>query len=229
MISPGKRTDAKPKMKIAEIIRNENLESLQEMDRLRLEIQQYLQTNMINRLKSIEDPDNKQLTPELLDTYFRSHERQENTKRLLQYMLAFLANIPEPNQISQEPVNPVSQFKEFVQYQVGLLKEKDVIQAITREFNRQNMHEQDNNWFYEARIMDKRLELELMLKEVRVDSCEMHLLLFQVLENLSLFWFEIGREDVRQARRSDIYVYKLSRLLQNKLKNNKTQAIAARS
>lgn len=204
-------------MKIAEIIKSENLQNPEEIQLLKTEIQQYLQTTVASRLKIFQQQANAQLSPDLLDTFFRSQERQENTKRLLQYMLTFLIDIPEAQKISQEPVNPVEQFKEFIQYQVGLLRETDVIKAITRELNRHSLHEHGNIWYNEARVMDKSLELEHTLAQVSGDHNESHLLLFRVLENLCLFWFEIGREDVRQARRSDIYIFKLARLLQHKL------------
>ncbi len=214
-------------MKIAEIIKYENLQNPEEIQLLRAEIQRYLQTTMASRLKTFQEQSDAQLSPDLLGVFFRNQERQENTKRLLQYMLSFLTDIPEAHQISQEPVNPVEQFKGFIQYQVGLFREEDVIQVITRELNRQILHEHDNDWYNEARVMDKRLELEHTLAQVAGDYNEIHLLLFRVLENLCLFWFEIGSEDVRQARRSDIYIFKLARLLQYKLLNNKKRITVA--
>ena len=213
-------------MRIAKIIENENLESPEEIELLKMEIHQYLQTNMANRSNLIQNHADGQLSPDRLDTFFRNQERQENVKRLLQYMLSFMVDIPAAKTIGREPVNPVLQFKEFVQYQVGLLGEKDVINAISRELKQQRLHEQGNDWYYEARVMDQRLELEHLLTGVSGDHDITHLLLFQVLENLCLFWFEIGSEDVRQARRSDLYIYKLARLLQHQLKKSASQITA---
>jgi hypothetical protein len=204
-------------MKIAEIIKNENLESPAEIELLKTEVQQYLKTNMTNRTITICEQSFLEWSPAELSTFFRNLEREENSKRILQYMLSFLTNIPIPDNISGEPVNPVQQFKEFIQYQVGLLLEKDVIKAIMREYSQQGLLKPDNYWYYEVRIMDKRLELEHMLSQIPDDQLQTNLSLFRVLENLCLFWFDIGREDVRKARRSDIYMYKLARLLQIKL------------
>jgi hypothetical protein len=205
------------KMKISQIIKNENLESPEEIELLRAEIEQYLKTNMTNRAITICEQSYMQLSPAQLSVFFRNLEREENTKRILQYMMSFLTDIPAAATLSGEPVNPVKQFKEFLQYQVAMLLEKDVIKAILREYSKHGLQEPDNYWYYEARIMDKRLELEHILTQIPDDQTEPAITLFQVLENLCLFWFDIGREDVRQARRSDIYMYKLARLLQSKL------------
>ncbi|MCJ7595544.1 MAG: hypothetical protein MUO52_12310, partial [Desulfobacterales bacterium] len=50
------------------------------------------------------------------------------------------------------------------------------------------LQEPDNYWYYEARIMDKRLELEYMLAQIPDDQTEPAVTLFHVLENLCLFW-----------------------------------------
>jgi hypothetical protein len=214
-------------MKISQIIKNENLDSPEEIELLRSEIDKHLATNMTNRAINICDQSYMQLTPAQLSVFFRNLEREENTKRILQYMMSFLTDIPAAESISGEPVNPVKQFKEFLQYQVAMLNEKDVIKAILREYGKHGLQEPINYWYYEARIMDKRLELEHILSQIPDDQTEPVIALFQVLENLCLFWFDIGREDVRHARRSDIYMFKLARLLQNKLQRENTTVTGA--
>jgi hypothetical protein len=214
-------------MKISQIIKNENLDNPEEIELLKAEIEQYLATNRTNRAINIIDQSYMQLSPAQLSVFFRNLEREENTKRILQYMMSFLTDIPAAKDISGEPINPVKQFKEFLQYQVAMLLEKDVIKAILREYSKHGLQEPDNYWYFEVRIMDKRLELEHILTQIPDDLTEPDANLFRVLENLCLFWFDIGREDVRQARRSDIYMYKLARLLQSKLqKENKTAGAA---
>jgi hypothetical protein len=205
------------KMKISQIIKNENLENPEEIKFLRTEIEQYLTTNVTNRASAICEQSYKQLSPTQLSIFFRDLEREENTKRILQYMMSFLTEIPATDNFTGEPINPVKQFKEFLQSQVALLLEKDVIKAILHEYSKDGLHGPDNYWYHEVRIMDKRLELEYMLAQIPDDLTETNSTIFRVLENLCLFWFDIGREDVRQARRSDIYIYKLARLLQSKL------------
>jgi hypothetical protein len=206
-----------PKMKISQIIDKENLESQEEIEFLRAEIDQYLTTNMTNRAITISKQSQNQLSPVQVSVFFRKLEREENTKLILQYMLSFLTKIPAADKTSGELIDPIGQFKEFLQTEVALLNEEDVIEAILREHRKNELCESDNYWYYEARIMDMRLELEYMLAEIPDDQTEIYLHLFQVLKNLCLFWFDIGRENVRQARRSDIFMYKLACLLQNKL------------
>jgi hypothetical protein len=206
-----------PKMKISQIIENENLENPEQIEFLRADIQQYLTTNITHRATNNGGQPYMQLSPTQLNVYFRNLEREENTRRILQYMLSFLTDIPVTINIGGEPINPVKQFKEFLKYQVALLLEKDVINTILCEYSKQGLLNPGNYWYYEARIMDKRLELEHMLAQIPDEQTATKSTLFQVLENLCLFWFDIGREDVRQARRSDIYMYKLACLLQSKL------------
>lgn len=204
-------------MKISQIINKENLGNQKEIELLRSEIEQYLTTNMINRAVTIGEQSNKQLSPAQVNVFFRKLEREENNKLILQYMLSFLTEIPLTDKIGGELIDPVKQFKEFLQSEVHLLGEEDVIKAILYEYCKIGLHAPDNYWYYEARIMDKRLELEYMIAEISDDRTETYIQLFQVLKNLCLFWFDIGREDVCQARRSDIYKYKLACLLQSRL------------
>lgn len=208
-----------PGMKISQIINNENFASPEEIELLRTEIQQYLTTSINNRAGHSGEQPHRELSPTQMNTIFRDLEREENTKRILQYMMSFLTDTPAADSVKTEPVNPVKQFKEFLQYLIAMLLEKDVIIAILNEYSKHGPQKFDNSWYYEARIMDKRLELEHKLMQIPDDQAEPAIDLFQVLENYCLFWFEIGREDVREARRSDIYMYKLACLLQCKLKN----------
>jgi len=216
-------------MKISQIIEFENLENPEEIKLLRTEIEQYLTTNVTHRAVNNGEPHGLQLSPTQMNVYLRNLEREENTKRILQYMMSFLANTPAADNRGGEPINPVRQFKEFLQYQIAMLHEKDVINAILCEYIKHGSQEPANYWYYEARIMDKRLELEHDLTQISDDQAEPSISLFQVLGNYCLFWFEIGREDVRHARRSDIYMYKLACLLQYKLqKERKTFAHATK-
>jgi|GEM_PF-1207804 len=206
-----------PIIKISQIIDKENLEKPEEIELLRAEIEQYLTTNMTNRAVTIDEQSYDQLSPAQVSVFFRKLDREENTKLILQYMLSFLTEIPATNRTNGEMIDPFKQFKEFLQSEVALLLEEDVIRAILLEYSENGLQEADNYWYYEARVMDKRLELEYMLAEIPKEQLQNYLQLFKVLRNLCLFWFDIGREDVSQARRSDIYMYKLACLLQSKL------------
>jgi len=206
-----------PNMKIWQIIKKEDLEDQKEIELLKAEIQQYLTTNVANRAIAIDDQPLTQMTPIQVSGFFRKLEREENTRLILQYLLTFLSEIPAADKTRGGLIDPVKQFKEFLQNEVALLKEEDVIKAILHETCKIGLHEPDNYWYYEARIIDKCLELEFMLNEIPDDLTETYLHLFGILKTLCLFWFAIGREDVRHARRSDIFMYKLACLLQNKL------------
>jgi hypothetical protein len=216
-----------PHMKISQIIKKEDLENQKEIELLKAEIEQYLTTNMANRVITIDDQPLAQMTPIQVSVFFRKLEREENTRLILQYMLSFLSEIPTADKTRGELIDPVKQFKEFLRSEVSLLKEEDVIKAILHESCKIGLHKPDNYWYYEARIIDKCLELEYMLSEIPDDLTETYLHLFGILKNLCSFWFAIGREDVRQARRSDIFMYKLACLLQNKLQKEEKPCVGA--
>ena len=78
-----------------------------------------------------------------MDDFFRSKERDQNLKFILQYLMNFLKRIPLEKDIENEPVNPFKQFKEFTVSIINLLMEDDVKQAIFR-IQRESMNKKND-------------------------------------------------------------------------------------
>ena len=150
---------------------------------------------------------------------FRRKERLANTKHLLQYLLLFLDEMPNPEKIKLLPENPFMQFRDFVISLINDLKEEDVIAAVLREYEELGILNQSNHWVHKGKIRlfhDKLKENMRNVKEATPDNYKM---MFSILRKISLFWFGIRRENLSRIRKSDLYIYKLVRILLSKLDN----------
>jgi hypothetical protein len=151
-----------------------------------------------------------------IEQFFRSKERKEKINQTLQYLLTFMTHIPEPAEIEKDPVNPAEQFREFISYQVELLLEEDVKNAVFREINHLGSLNDDNVWDYQGRIFGKCREWREMVAKRDSGIAQTIATLCHVLEQLSLFWLQIRQGDMSRTRRSDIYLYTLSRIVKNR-------------
>ena len=140
---------------------------------------------------------------------------EENTCHLIQYLLTFAEKVPGDPPPSKDPAAPEEQLHEFVRYQVDLLLEKDVKKAILREYSQLGILKSGNFWYYEGRITDLHKELDAAMNSCPRQGPAAINQLCRVLERLSLFWFDLCREDVRRVRTSDILIYKLTLILRN--------------
>ena len=150
---------------------------------------------------------------------FSRKERLANTKHLLQYLLLFLDEMPNPEKIKLLPENPFMQFRDFVISLINDLKEEDVIAAVLREYEELGILNQSNHWVHKGKIRlfhDKLKENMRNVKEATPDNYKM---MFSILRKISLFWFGIRRENLSRIRKSDLYIYKLVRILLSKLDN----------
>lgn len=156
------------------------------------------------------------VSPDELELFFRRKERSDMVCQTLQYLLAFLAHIPGAADISGEPVDPTEQFREFVRYQADLLLEEDVKNAVFQETTRRNHLQGGNVWDAQERVLAMSNELRELAAKEEDDAAGTICNLCRGLEQLCLFWFEIRQRDIRRARRSDIYLYLLARLVQHR-------------
>jgi hypothetical protein len=156
------------------------------------------------------------LSPAGLELFFRHKERSDKICQIMQYLLAFLSHIPGETDIDGEPVDPTEQFREFVRYETDLLLEEDVKNAVFQETNHKNRFHGGNVWDTQGRIIAMNRELSELAAREEGDVTGTIANLCRVLEQLCLFWFEIRRHDLRRARRSDIYLYLLARLVQHR-------------
>jgi hypothetical protein len=186
------------------------------VDSLKQEAANYLKKMAISRTEALLARSDHALSPKALEHFFRSRERNEKIRLTMQYLLRFLAHIPGPAEIAEEPVNPVEQFREFIRYQVNLLREEDVKNAVFREVNQAGSLSGGNVWGYQERIVSKNKELLKQIAKGGSGTAKTIAALCRVLEQLCQFWLEVKHGDMRRTRRSDIYLYQLARIIQGR-------------
>lgn len=203
-------------MKICETINTELLNNPSKIDLLKQDAANYLKKMEVSRVLAFSEQPDKVLSPTDLERFFRNKERNEKIGQTLQYLLTFLTRIPGPGEVDKEPVNPAEQFLEFIRYQVDLLLEEDVKKAVFREVNQMGSLNGGNVWDYQEQILRKNRELLEQVAKISGGITKTIAALCQVLEQLSMFWLEIKQENIRSIRRSDIYLYTLSKIVKNR-------------
>lgn len=201
-------------MKIAEIIARENLFAPEEAAILAQEVRRYLADSARIQGEPLACRGPGPVSPARLHSFFRAREREENTCLILQYLLMFSQLLGPGVSKLQEPEAAI-QLTGFVRYQVDLLLQRDVRTAIMREYNQLGLLKHANLWYYEGRIDDLHRELSAWLSQADEKAVAVVLRLCRVLEKLSLFWFDICREDPRRVRSCDLHAYKLALLIQH--------------
>ncbi|MCX6554793.1 MAG: hypothetical protein NTZ12_07240 [Candidatus Aminicenantes bacterium] len=188
----------------------------EEVDVLKEEASFFIKKAEGHWVEVLSERSDKVLSATTLEQFFRSQERSEQISRTLQYLLLFLNHIPGPADITEARVNPAEQFREFIRYQVDLLLEKDVRGAVFREINNLGSLNDGNVWDYQERIINKNRELRELVTPDSGAIAKNIATLCLALEKLSLFWIEIKHGDIQRTRCSDIYLYKLSRIVKNR-------------
>ena len=163
--------------------------------------------------------DDKAITVKDTASLFRRKERLSNTKFLLQYLLMFLKEMPSPEKVKLLPENPFLQFRDFVLYQISDLKEEDVIEAVLREYRNLGILNQSNLWLHKGKVRLFHDKLKESMREVKTPTPGVYEAMFLALKQISLFWFGIRRENLNRIRKSDLYIYKLVRILLKRLNN----------
>ncbi len=199
---------------LAEAIDREDPADPAEREFLLIELRQYLRGIDRQLVQVIEERQNA----EILDAataanFFRSKERVENDKQLLQYMMAFLTRLPTAEEIAGDLVDPFAQFREFVCVQVDQLCDEDVVQAILREYRRRGLVDADNEWYHRLGIVERHEELRQMVRSASGPTAEGWRRLFLALQRYCRFWFDLRQRDMARIRRSDVFMYRLSRML----------------
>ncbi len=160
------------------------------------------------------------------DTYkfLRSQERTRNTKLILQYLITFLSDLPMEKDIEGKPVNPFLQFKSFILYNVDLIKDPDVSNAILKEHEKLGLLNDTNSWYYRGQIDKSHKSIRDLVESVNIPNLDGYLNLFHALQRLCAFWFSVRNEEPNRVRRSDVMMYKLLRLLMRKYGKTGTNA-----
>ena len=149
--------------------------------------------------------------------FFRKRERFNKTKLLLQYLIHFLKSLPMGDRILEMPINPFVQFKEFVSFQVELLKEDDIMEAVLREYKMLQLLTDKNLWYYKGKMKSTYNEISELVNNTVSAGTEDYGKLLTALKKLCIFWFSIRREDENRIRKSDLYIYSVAWILLHKL------------
>jgi hypothetical protein len=203
-------------MKINKILEMGNFNKPDKIAWLKEEASRYLKKLEAGKDEVLAERSASCLDPTDLEQFFRHKERTEKVCQILQYLLSFLSHVPACSEIQDEPVNPAEQFREFIRYETDLLLEEDVKNAVFQETSQNGPLHGGNVWDYQGRIIVKNRELKKLAARNGTNVAEAISNLCHVLEQLCLFWFEVRREDIRRARRSDIFLYILSRIVQSR-------------
>jgi len=156
------------------------------------------------------------------DTYkfLRSQERTRNTRLILQYLVTFSQHLPLESDIEGKPVNPFEQMKSFVLYNISLLKEPDVSNAILKEHERLGLLNDTNTWYYRGQIDKNYKALKDMVEKSGSATISDYRQVFASLQKLATFWFSVRNQDFKRVRKSDLFIYKLTRALLHKWKES---------
>ncbi len=179
-------------------------------------VQTYLKNLKVNNIEALYKRGEK-ITPEETYDFFRSQERINNTKLIIQYLISFTNSIPLEEDINKEQVNPFKQFKLFMIRTMKLLKERDVRDAIICELENTGILNDNNLWYYRGRIDLAYKEIYKLLKTANAPIYEDYKVLFLSIKTLSKFWFAQRNENIKKIRKSDYYSYKFAAILIDKI------------
>jgi hypothetical protein len=191
---------------------------------LRNEVQTHLKNMRLDRAAILAVRAEPLFPPPDEEDRFRDRERDENIKCILQHLLSFLDLVPGTVQYENPELNPIGQFRRCMHFQVKLLTSDDVKKAVFAEVNEFGPSNGDNVWDYLERISEKNRELqELMAMAAGEDASALYAMCL-VLEQFCLFWFDVTQGRLPRIRRSDILMYKLSRMLQDRYQQERQKA-----
>lgn|GEM_PF-5402639 len=145
--------------------------------------------------------------------FFRSKERVDNLKILMQYLVYFVKEISVHSLGEHDLVKPYEQFKEFIRKHIDMMEEADVRQAIMREYVHVLPLEDHLLETFDKKIIGQHRKLIRLIDTASLPTADNFFKLFDSLRLFSRFWFDLKNQDHRRIRRSDFYIYKFSRFL----------------
>ena len=203
-------------MKISEISDKEKVYTADEIEQLKVDVEAFLKKGEPSQAEILAQRSFLFFSANHFKFLFRSKERSEKISQILQHLLSFLVHIPGTAECESQPQNPLEQFLECVLFEVDLLLAEDVSNAVFNEINQMGSINGDNVWDYMRRIIDKNRELNELLITGTSDAANIFITLCLVLEDLCLFWFDVKQEDMRRIRLTDIFIIKMTRILQDR-------------
>lgn len=203
-------------MKISEITAKGDCYTADEVEQLKVEVGLFLNKMESSQANALAERSNPVFSPAVGEHFFRNKERNEMIGQTLKYLLAFLEQIPGTITYQNKMLNPIETFRECVLFQVTLLLEEDVKKAVFTQINQLGSLGGDNVWDYQGLIIEKNRELQELMAMPADDDARTLFAMCLVLEQFCLFWFDVKQGDLRRIRRSDIFMYKLAKILQDR-------------
>ena len=200
-------------MKIAEIIHKKKSYTPEEIGLLKAEAEFFLNEKEPSQPKILAQRA-KTFSAVPLKIAFRSRERVNKTKEILQCLIAFLAHVPATDECQGQHPNPFEHFLGCVLFEVDLLLAEEVKDAVFFEINQLSSASGGNVWDYMGKVINKNRELNELIITGTSNVASIFITLCLVLEDLCLFWFDVKQEDMSRIRRSDILIFELARILQ---------------
>ena len=214
----GNTPDIIPEYGIASRIEKGAIPDQSQIAFLVIDVEGFLEVYVEDSLNALLDKRSKdKIMYKDTSEFFRKRERFNQTKLLLQYMVHFLKSMPMEERILEMPVNPFTQFKEFVSFQVELLKEDDIVDAVLREYNMLQLLSDKNIWYYKGKMKSTYNEISELVNGAVSAVNDDYGKLFTALKKLCIYWFSIRREDENRIRKSDLYIYSVARILLHKM------------
>jgi hypothetical protein len=211
--------DVYPSTSIAKQLEKENLDNAPAIQALINDVNEYVKSVEQESVQMLHARKNRQITSKDTFKFFRSQERNRNTRLLLQYLVTFLNELPMEKDIDGKLVNPFDQLKSFSRFWLGLLKENDVTNAILSEHEKLGLLNETNAWYYRGQINKSYKQISDVLARAQKPIVEHYCLLFEALQRICLFWFSVRNENINRVRKSDVYLFKLSWILLNRYRS----------
>ena len=203
-------------MKINQIFSVDNFNDPKKIDWVRQEASYLLKIMEADPNFALAERFGRNMSPVALEHFFRNKERSEKSCQIMQYLLAFLGQIPTGSDVQGQPVNPAEQFRDFLSYETDLLLEEDVKNAVFQETSNKDYFHAGAVWDIQENILTMNRKLRNMLAKEDANVAAFISSLCRVLEHLCQFWFDVRGHDIRRTRRSDIFMYLLAQLVRSR-------------
>ena len=188
-----------------------------EIRKLTKEISEYLENIVEDNLrKLVMRKDRENQIHNSTNEFFRKRNRYRATKKLLQYLVKFINDIPTGVVKRELNTDHFYEFKKLILFQSDLIQEPDVVIAMDREFGKLSREKKVNLWYYKGKIRSAYFKITELIGQAEKPLPENYHKLFEALGRISAFWFYVSGEDENLVRITDVYIFQLLSILRNK-------------
>ena len=153
------------------------------------------------------------LSDDETDIYFRRFERNQYNAWILQYLVSFISRLPMHKEIAEDLADPFSQFKSFIHYNLNLLKDEDVVLTVFGYLKERKIISSSNYKYFKIWLVKKQNLWLPLIDSAREPNRESWKKVFTVLKELAAFWLSVRGDHENMNRRSDLFMYHLTKIL----------------